>query len=89
MDLLKKLRVVADLWVELHGRTDDGVSLKTLGARALDNSKLFDREQMTVATFEKVVAFLAEPKSWPAAVIPDDASAILDSLVEAGRAQAA
>jgi len=80
MNLLPRLRAIADRWVELHGRTDDSISLKTLSVRAVAHSKLFERDTMTVDTYERVMAFLAEPRNWPLAEIPADVSAILASL---------
>lgn len=77
MNLLPKLRQVADLWVTAHQRTDEAVSLKTLGVRAVANSKLFERPGMGVSTFELVAYWLAKPANWPAGVIPADAAAIL------------
>ena len=86
MELLPKLRQLAGIWVDYHGRTDGGISLRTLGVRAVRNAKLFDRTEMTVGTYERVVAYLADAKNWPLATIPVDAKEILDQLpVEAGR----
>ena len=85
MDLLPKLRTLADVWVTAHHRTDPSVSLKTLGVRSVANAKLFDRPAMVVPTFERVVQYLAEPANWPAAVIPCDAEALLKSLGHGGR----
>ena len=84
MGYLETLRAVADIWVDVHGRTDERVSLRTLGVRSVNNAKLFDRAEMTVGTFEKVVGYLAEPRSWPAASIPDAALALLDPFVVDG-----
>lgn len=77
MNLLPKLRSVADLWVAAHQRTDGSVSVKTLGVRSVANSKLFDRPGMGVSTFETVAYWLAKPANWPAGVIPPEAAAIL------------
>lgn len=83
MRLMPRLRAVADRWVELHGLTDPSISLKTLSVRAVAHSKVFERETMYVDTFEKLVGFLAEPRNWPLAQIPDDVSAILSPLLAA------
>lgn len=80
MNLLPRLRSIADRWVELWSLTDASISLKTLAVRAVDNAKLFDRPTMTVDTYERVVAFLADPKSWPLAEIPEDVAAVLVAL---------
>lgn len=80
MNLLDRLRTVADRWVEMNRRTDAAVSLKTLGVRAANNSKLFDRPGMAVATFEATVHWLGDPANWPAALIPADAAASLGTL---------
>ena len=80
MDLLPKLRLLACVWVDYHGRTDSGVSLRTLGVRSVRNAKLFDRSEMTVGTYERVVAYLADRQNWPLAEIPVYAKAILDQL---------
>lgn len=80
MNLLDRLRAVADRWVEMHQRTDPAVSLKTLGVRAANNSKLFDRPGMSVATFEATVRWLGDPTNWPLALIPADAVASLGTL---------
>lgn len=77
MNLLPKLRQVADLWVATHQRTDPGVSVKTLGVRAVANSKLFERNGMSVSTFETVAYWLAKPANWPAGVMPPEAALIL------------
>lgn len=80
MNMISRLRLVADRWVEMNRRTDPAVSLKTLGARAANNSKLFDRPGMAVATFEAMVHWLGDPANWPAALIPADAVASLGTL---------
>lgn len=80
MNLLPKLRQLAEIWVEYQARTDDNISLRTLGVRAVKNAKLFDRTEMNVGTYERVVSYLADPKSWPLAEIPADASDILADL---------
>jgi hypothetical protein len=80
MDLLPKLRAVADVWVAVGRRTDEAVSLKTLGVRAVANSKLFERPGMSVATFEAVSLWLADPVNWPAGVIPREGAAALEAL---------
>lgn len=77
MNLLPKLRQVADLWVAAHQRTDGSVSLKTLGVRAVANSKLFERPGMSVSTFETVAYWLAKPANWPAGLMPPEAGLIL------------
>jgi hypothetical protein len=81
MDLLPKLRRVADAWVAAHQRTDDSISLKTLGVRAADNSKLFDRPDMTTTTFSRVAIWLGDPANWPAALVPSD---VCQTLCELG-----
>jgi hypothetical protein len=87
MDFLPKLRAVADRWVAAWNLTDPSISLRTLGSRVVDNSKLFDRDGMNVDTFERVAGYLAQPRSWPLAVIPDDAAETLASIrVEAAQA---
>jgi hypothetical protein len=83
MDLMSKLRLVADAWVNAHRRTDDTVSLKTLGTRAVANSKLFERkdgERMSVETFTRLTLWLGDPPNWPAALVPHDAWAALADL---------
>lgn len=80
MNLLPRLRTVADRWVEMHQRTDPSVSLKTLGVRCANNSKLFDRPGMAVATFESTAIWLGDPANWPAALVPDDAAQALCDL---------
>ncbi len=80
MKTMKRLRQVADLWVSAHVRTQPDVSLKTLGVRSVDNSKLFERPGMRVDTFDRVVAWLSVPAAWPLALVPADAAVILRSL---------
>lgn len=86
MNLLSKLRAVADLWVVVNQRTAPSVSLKTLGAR-LGNSKLWDRPQMNVATYERVLLWLGDPANWPAAMVPEEACRTLRDLGVAVPAQ--
>lgn len=44
MDLIGNLTVLADLWAGAHRAAgQDRVSRKTLGARVLQDAKLFDR----------------------------------------------
>lgn len=83
MDLLSKLRRVADAWVDAHRRTDDSISLKTLGVRAVGNSKLFERndgKRMSMETFSAVAIWLGEPTNWPAALVPSEACQLLCDL---------
>jgi len=80
MNLLNRLRSVADRWVEMHRRTDASVSLKTLGVRCANNSKLFDRPGMAVATFEATAIWLGDPANWPLALVPNDAAQALCDL---------
>jgi hypothetical protein len=80
MDLLPKLRRVADVWVAAHRRTDDSISLKTLGVRSVANSKLFERKGMSVETFSTVAIWLGQPENWPAAMVPLEACQTLCQL---------
>lgn len=69
--------MMATAWVAAHQRSDAAVSLKTLGVRVAGNSKLFDRSEMMVGTYERVLSFLAEPSNWPLAMVPADVAAVL------------
>lgn len=80
MDFLATLNAVAGHWIAAHQRTDSSVSLRTLGRKVANNSKLFDRPGMTIATFQAARDFLAEPRNWPAALVPDEAAALLERL---------
>lgn len=80
MNLLPRLRAVADAWVERHRLTDPNVSLKTLGVRAADNSSLFERRGMKVETFERVALWLGDPFNWPAALVPEDQAQALHEI---------
>jgi hypothetical protein len=80
MNLLNRLRSVADRWVEMNRRTDPSVSLKTLGVRCANNSKLFDRPGMAVATFEATAIWLGDPQNWPLALVPSDTAQALADL---------
>lgn len=68
MDLMPRLRHAADAWVAAH--RDEAITLKTLGVRAVANSKLFERDDMNVSTYQRVVAFLGDPDNWPAGLVP-------------------
>lgn len=76
MNLMADLQAVASRWAEEHGRRNPSVSLKTLGARTVRDTKLFPRiasgRPITVPVFEKVVTYLGKPESWPAEAIPED-----------------
>lgn len=80
MQLLTKLREVAAMWVEYHSRTNACISLRTLGVRCVNNAKLFDRDDMNVGTYERVVQYLDDKKNWPLAIVPADARKVLDAL---------
>ena len=80
MNLLEKLEAVANAWVVAWQRTIPDASLKTLGVRAMNNSKLFERNDMLTATYERVLGFLSDPANWPLALVPADAVAALDAL---------
>ena len=80
MDLLSKLAKVADAWVEAQQRTDPGVSLKTLGSRAIGNSKVFDRKGMNVDTLERLARWLGDPANWPLALVPTESCLYLGEL---------
>lgn len=81
MNRLARVRTIADRWVEMHQRTAPDTSLKTLGSRAADNSMLFDRTDMKVSTFDRLVSFLGSPQNWPLALVPND---VADALGELG-----
>lgn len=85
MDLIGNLTVLADLWTGAHRAAGmDRVSRKTLGARALDDAKLFDRLEgggaLSVARFEALVDYLAKPDHWPRGVLPEAAEIRLASI---------
>lgn len=80
MNLPDLLDSLAASWLEMSQRTDPDVSLKTLGVRVSDNSKLFERADMKVGTYMKVLEYLADPANWPAAMVPPVACAILSQL---------
>lgn len=78
MNLMADLQAVAGRWAEEHGRRNPSVSLKTLGARTVRDTKLFPRiadgRPITVPVFEKVAGYLGKPENWPAETIPEDAA---------------
>ena len=80
MDLLPKLRLIADAWVAAHQRGGAAVTLKTLGVRAVANSKLFERRGMSVETFEAVLLWLGKPENWPGGLVPASACEALCAL---------
>lgn len=78
MDLIGNLTVLADLWTGAHraaGRAR--VSRKTLGARALQDAKLFERLEaggsLNVPRFEALIDYLSSPANWPDHALPMEA----------------
>src|SRR5690606_24633269 len=70
MDLIGNLTALADQWEAAHHAAGQArVSRKTLGARALDDAKLFERldagGSLNVPRFERLVEFLSDVSNWP------------------------
>jgi hypothetical protein len=80
MDFRATIDELADLWVRANQRTDPSVSLRTLSRKVVSNVRLFSRPRMSLAAFESIRDYLAEPRNWPAALIPDEAATILEKL---------
>ena len=85
MDLIGSLTLIADQWAAAHRAAGfDRVSRKTLGARALDDAKLFDRLDeggaLSVGRFEKLIDYLADPQFWPSGVLPVEVERLLASV---------
>lgn len=85
MDLIGNLTVLVDLWTGAHRAAGASrVSRKTLGARVLDDAKLFDRLDgggaLNVPRFERLIDYLSEPGSWPEGVLPEMAERRLAAM---------
>lgn len=85
MDLIGNLTVLTDLWTGAHRAAGNRrVSRKTLGARVLQDAKLFDRLEaggaLNIPRFEALIDYLAAPDSWPAGTLPIEAGRRLAML---------
>lgn len=85
MDLIGNLTVLVDLWAGAHRAAGASrVSRKTLGARVLDDAKLFDRLDgggaLNVPRFERLIDYLADPDNWPDRLVPAEAERRLAML---------
>lgn len=79
MTLKESLIALANSWCVAHGR-----QLSSLGTLVVKDSKFFARLAgaggLTVATFERFMAFFRDEESWPLGVLPADTAEILASL---------
>ena len=75
MDLMGDFHWLARRWEEEQQRVDPSISVKTLGFRVAQDSKLFARlasgKTITIPLFERTVNFLADPANWPDGVPQD------------------
>jgi hypothetical protein len=84
MDLIGNLTVLADLWAGAHREAGSSrVSRKTLGARVLDDAKVFDRlaegGALNIPRYERLIDYLADAANWPGA-LPVEAERRLAAL---------
>lgn len=85
MDLIGNLTILVDLWTGAHRAAGaDRISRKTLGARVLDDAKVFDRLEgggaLNIPRYERLIDYLADPANWPEREIPTAAERVLAAL---------
>lgn len=85
MDLIGNLLVLVDLWEGEHKAAGAvRATRKTLAARVLDDSKLFDRiaagGALNIPRYERLIEYLATASSWPGGLLPEPAERMLASL---------
>lgn len=78
--LKTRLRWIADAWTVQWGHTDASVSLRTLGRKAVGNALVFEREDMTLSTCERLLDYLGDATNWPAGLVPRGTAAQLGTF---------
>lgn len=80
MTLIDRLLRIADLWAEAKGHSSTS-RLSTIVANDGGLLKrLAEGGNLTVATVDKFVCFLRDSTNWPDAVLPAEASELIDQI---------